>query len=193
MAIIKNLLTKNRRYENSRLVIVGSQSSDQVYYYTEATGNRYYYNLVGGTNSNFDMESATFETFLSFTMSGATTYTFDIVPMTTGNSCFLDFKCVALNQSGSKGYLMKSFGGYRHTGSALSIVGGSIDYSSKTDFTSASASFTASGTSSIQLRVSGQTSETIDWDIHIKYYKGFHDLLTGGGGGDIIYPKPPEQ
>ena len=115
--------------------------------------------------------------------------------METGTSVFLDFKVVGFNSSGSKAYLMKSFGGYRHSGSALTAIGGSITYDTKTDFTSASASFRANATASVQLVVSGQTSETIDWDVHIKYIKGFHDLITsgggGGGGGGPIYPDPP--
>ena len=45
--------------------------------------------------------------------------------------------CTAINSSGSKGYLSKVFGGFRHTGSALTIIGSSIDYQTKTDFTSA--------------------------------------------------------
>ena len=192
MAIIKNLLTRNKHYENARLTIVGSQSSDTVYYYTEASGNRYYFNLLG-TSATASLESATFESFLSFTMSGASTYTFNMVPMEAGTTVFLDFKVVGLNSSGSKGYLMKSFGGYRHTGSALSIIGSTITYDTKTDFTTASASFAANATASVRLVVSGQTSESIDWDVHIKYYKGFHDLITGGSTGPTpIYPKPDD-
>lgn len=192
MAIKKNLLLRNRHYENARLTIVGSQSTDTVYYYTEATGNRYYYNLVSST-ATASMESATFESFLSFTMSGSGTYTFNIVPMEVGTTVFLDFKVVGLNSSGSKGYLMKSFGGYRHTGSALTAIGGSLTYDTKTDFTSASASFTTNGTASVRLVVSGQTSETIDWDVHLKYIKGFHTLSSGASGGPTpIYPKPDD-
>lgn len=195
MAIKKNLLIRNRHYQNARLTIVGSQSTDLIYYYTEATGNRYYYSKLSSTQSMMDMESATFESFLSFTMSGASTYYFNMVPMEAGTSVFLDFKVVGFNSSGSKSYLMKSFGGYRHSGSALTAIGGSITYDTKTDFTTASASFTTIGTASVQLVVSGQTSETIDWDIHIKYIKGFHDLIipSGGGGGipGPIYPTPP--
>lgn len=195
MADKKNLLLRNNHYENVRLTVIGSQSVDRVFYYLEATGNRYYYNIITTTQSNNDMEAATFESFLSFTMSGAQTYYFNIVPMEKGTSVLLDFKVVGINSSASKGYMMKTFGGFRHTGSALSIIGSTLSYETKTDFTSASASFRANATASVQLVVSGQTSETIDWDIHMKYFKGFHDLTStgGGGGGQPIYIKPDPQ
>jgi hypothetical protein len=88
------------------------------------------------------------------------------------------------------------FGGFRHTGTALSIIGGTIDYETKTDFTSAvGVSFSASGTQSVRMVLTGQTSEVIDWDIYVNYTKGYHTLTTGGGGGGgggtPWYPVPP--
>jgi hypothetical protein len=78
----------------------------------------------------------------------------------------------------------------------LSIVGGSIDYQTKTDFTSAlGVSFSASGTQSVKMVLTGQSAETVDWDIYVNYTKGYHSLVTGGGGGggDPWYPVPPER
>jgi hypothetical protein len=49
------------------------------------------------------------------------------------------------------------------------------------------------GTASVRLTLTGQTSETLDWDVYIKYTKGFHTLSGGGSGGGIIYPKYPES
>ncbi len=196
MAIIKNLLTRNNQYSGVRLVIQGSQSSDTHYYYTEAAGDRYYFNQISSTASA-DMEAATFRSFLSFTMSNFQTFTFSLIPMNTGESVMIETRVVGVNSSGSKAYMMRSFGGFRHSGSTLQAVGGSLQYDTKTDFTSASASFTASGTQSIILRVSGQTSETIDWDIHINYTKGFHSLSYAGSTGSQpskpIYPKYPDE
>lgn len=195
MAIIKNLLTRNNQYSGVRLVIQGQQSNNVHYYYTEATGDRYYFNQVSSTASA-DMESATFRSFLSFTMSNFQTFTFSLIPMESGESVMIETKVVGINSSGSKAYMMQSFGGFRHNGSTLQAVGGSLIYDTRTDFTSASASFTASATASIILRVSGQTSETIDWDVHINYTKGFHSLSYAGSTATPpskpIYPKYPD-
>jgi hypothetical protein len=115
--------------------------------------------------------------------------------MGKGDTCFLNMSCSAVNASASKGYLSKVFGGFRHTGTALSIIGGTIDYETKTDFTSAvGVSFSAKGTQSVRMVLTGQTSEVIDWDIYVNYTKGYHTLTTGGGGGGggtPWYPVPP--
>lgn len=191
----KNLLIKNNIYDGVRAVIVASQSGVQNYYYTEARGDRYYYSVTGSTASP-TLETVNFNAYLSFTMSGAVTYELSMIPMGKGDTCFLNMSCSAVNASGSKGYLSKVFGGFRHTGSALSIVGGTIDYQTKTDFTTVGVSFSASGTQSVRMVLTGQTSETVDWDIYVNYTKGYHTLVTGGGGGsgqqaDPWYPVPP--
>jgi hypothetical protein len=190
---IKNLLIKNNTYSGVRAVIQASQSGVNNYYYTEARGDRYYYSVTGSTQSP-TLETVNFNAYLSFTMSNAVTYELQIIPMSKGDTCFLNMSCTAINASGSKGYLSKVFGGFRHTGSALSIIGGSIDYETKTDFTTVGVSFSAFGTQSVRMVLTGQTSEVIDWDIYVNYTKGYHTLTTGGGGGGVPspwYPVPP--
>ena len=188
----KNLLIKNNTYDGVRAVIQASQSGVDNYYYTEARGDRYYYSITGSTQSP-TLETVNFNAYLSFTMSGAVTYEFKMIPMSKGDTCFLNMSCTAVNASGSKGYLSKVFGGFRHTGSALSIIGSSIDYQTKTDFTTVGVSFSASGTQSVRMVLTGQTSEVVDWDIYVNYTKGYHTLTTGGGGGGGTpwYPVPP--
>lgn len=190
----KNLLIKNNTYGGVRAVIQASQSGVSNYYYTEARGDRYYYTVTGSTQSP-TLETVNFNAYLSFTMSGAVTYELQMIPMGKGDTCFLNMSCTAINASGSKGYLSKVFGGFRHTGSALSVIGGSIDYETKTDFTTTGVSFSAYGTQSVRMVLTGQTGEVIDWDIYVNYTKGYHTLTTGGGGGgaEPWYPKPPES
>lgn len=191
----KNLLIKNNTYNGVRAVIQASQSGVTNYYYTEARGDRYYYSITGSTQSP-TLETVNFNAYLSFTMSNAVTYELQMIPMGKGDTCFLNMSCTAINASGSKGYLSKVFGGFRHTGSALSVIGGSIDYETKTDFTTVGVSFSAYGTQSVRMVLTGQTSEVIDWDIYVNYTKGYHTLTTGGGGGGggatPWYPTPPD-
>ena len=197
MAVNKTLLLRNNSYEGARLTIVGSQSGLTNYYYTQANGNRYYYSNIGEGSSQQIMESATFNSFLSFTMSGALTFDFDIIPMETGSTVLVETKAVASNLPGTKGYVMSSFGGFKHNGTSITTIGGSVDYTHKSDFSVGQVytEFVILGTQSIKLRARGQASETIDWDIHIKYTKGFHTLVSSGGSQDnpIFNPPPPLQ
>jgi hypothetical protein len=99
----------------------------------------------------------------------------------------------ALNIDASKGYLLDTFGGFRHNGTSISAIG-SMTYDEKTDFSTLSARFFIIGTQSIGIRCVGQTSQVIDWNIHIQYKKGFHTVIFGPGGGQAqrpIYPPPP--
>lgn len=191
--INKTLLLRNNSYEGARLTIVGSQSGLTNYYYTEANGNRYYYSNIGEGSSQQIMESATFNSFLSFTMSGAVINDFNIIPMESGSTVMVETKAVASNLPGTKGYIMSSFGGFKHNGTSITVIGGPLDYTHKSDFSVGQvyAEFVIIGTQSISLRTRGQVSETIDWDIHIKYTKGFHTLSTGGGTDNPIYTPPP--
>ena len=190
---VKNLLIKNNTYDGVRAVIQASQSGVDNYYYTEARGDRYYYSITGATAAP-RLETVTFDAYLSFTMSGAVTYTLDIIPMSTGETCFLDVQCTAVNSSCSKGYVAKAFGGFRHTGSTLAKIQNQIDIQYHSDFSSGVAmDFSAAGTQSVRMSISGVAGETIDWDIYLKYTKGYHTLTTGGGsgGGTPWYPTPP--
>jgi hypothetical protein len=190
----KSLLIRNNDYKKVRLTIFGDEDGEETQYYTEANGNRYYYTSVGSTASA-QMESATFQSFLSFTMSGTQSYQFTLIPMNPEETVMIETKVIGLNNNGSKGYIMKSFGGFRQNGTSLDIIGPDIDYDTKSDFTSASASFTASGTQSICLCVSGELGEDIEWDVHINYTKGFQSLLSTDPQlrPPPIYPEPPKK
>lgn len=192
MAVVQSLLIRNNLYNGVRLTIVGSQSGDEYFYYSEANGNRYFINEIGGTVSNV-MESADFNSFLSFTQSGTVSTTFELIPMDTGDSCMIETKVFGVNSSGTKSYMMKSFGGYVHNGSSLSLVGSGIQYDTIGNFTTGSASFTQSGTQSICLCVSGETGELVDWDVYIKYSKGFHTLVYSPDRSKVIYPPAPSK
>lgn len=185
-----NLLTKNIPYSGVRAYIQASQSSDINTYYVEGSGQRFYVNELG-SSASAAMESASFVSFMSFTMSGAVTYSVTLIPMSPEETVMINTKVVALNSTGTKGYIADLFGGFRHSGSTLTAIGGSLERTQRTDFTNVSASFTQSATASVNLILVGQTSEIIDWDVHIQYTKGYHTLTTGTSSPTTpIYPKP---
>jgi len=188
------LLFKNIPYDKTRMTIVATQSGVINYYYTEAAGSRFYYTFIGATASP-DLQAASYEGFISFTMSGAVTHEFNICPLLEGETVMFNTEVTALNLDATKGYIMDSFGGYRHNGTLPVVIGGSITYDEKTDFSSISARFFVIGTQSVGLRFVGQVSQEVDWNVHIQYKKGFHSVIYGpGGGGTVqkpIYPPPP--
>lgn len=183
---VKNTLFKWKPYDGVRLTYTTFISGVENTYYAEASGNRYYYSVLGTTAS--DMESASFDSFISVTMSGYKVYTFDAIPMESGETVFLDTTVMGLNSTGSKAFLSRVYGGFRHGGTAISIIGGSLNYTTKKDFSACDFEFFATGTQSVSFNVVGQSSEDIDWDIHIHYTKGFHSISSTASGQKPIYP-----
>jgi len=176
----KNTLFRNKPYDGVRLIYTTFISGVETDYYAEANGNRYYYSILGSTASS-DMEAATFNSFISVTMSNYKVYTFDAIPMEPGDTVLIESKAVALNEPGTKAFICKTFGGYRHSGTEIKEIGGtgSFTYTTQKDFTGCDFQWFPNGTQSINFQVVGQSSETIDWDIHIQYTKGFHSVFTG--------------
>jgi hypothetical protein len=189
-----SILIKNNEYNNVRLQIGGVENGVNKIYYTEATGNRFFFKLLD--NPVPSMESATFQSFLTFTQSGTASHTYTIIPLLPNETVMVETKVVGINDDATKGYMMKSFGGYRHNGTGISTIGSTIDYQVKSDFTTANAFFTISGTQSICLCIQGEAGNLIDWDIHINYTKGFHAI--SGNPEDVcntfdckpVFPKP---
>lgn len=180
-------IVKNKGYDSVRLTISATAGGSASTFYTEAVGYRHFYNPISATVS--DMESVSFNAYLSFTTSNSATYSFTLIPMDYGETAMLETK--VLGYSGNKGFIMNSFGGYKHIGATLSKIG-NIQYTYCTDFTGgATAYFTNFGTSSVNLVIGGESSTTIDWDIHIKYTKGYHSGFSPGGGGGGSIPSKP--
>ena len=112
--------------------------------------------------------------------------------MSDGNSVMIETKVVGVNGDNTSYYMMSSFGGFVNDGTNLTEVG--MNYTTLGNFTTGSASFTQSGTQSVQLCISGETGEDIDWDIHIKYTKGFHTVSSGAPASPpVLYPPAPER
>lgn len=189
------LLFKNKPYDGVRLTIAATQSGVINYFYTEAIGERYYYTFINSTEPP-SLEAATFKAFLSFTQSGISTHEFNIIPIQDGETCMLNIKAIALNASATKAYMMETYGGFRHDGSNIYMIGGTMSYNHRSDYTSAqlTTEVRKSGTQSIVLRCIFSTSDTVNWDIHLDYTKGFHSIIFGPGGDPSsrpIYPPPP--
>jgi hypothetical protein len=184
-----NILFKNKEYDGvrftyTRLAFPSGTVVDTTY--AEGSGNRYYYSILSGTASP-DMEAATFESFISFTMSGAVTHFVDLVPMEPGESVYFDITATATNTGVTGGFFANPRAGYIHTGSEIKPIGGTagITYDIRTDFPTMGIGFIINATASIALGVTCITGQTLDWDIFINYKKGYRAIVTPPG------PTPP--
>ena len=186
----KRLISKVNPFSGVRAVINGTQSGQIQTWYSEGRGDRFYVNEITATASPV-LESATFISYLSFTMSGATTAKFDLIPMTTGESAFIETIIYGQNSGATAGYCERFFAAWRHSGSALTLVGGTVSSTKLSDFTTVGTQWSQTGTQSVNFTVSGQTGQVIDFDVHIRYTKGTHQILTGGGSGGSISPIYP--
>lgn len=162
--------------------------------YAEGSGSRYYYNLLGSTAS--DMEAATFQSFISVTMSGAAAHFIDLVPLEVGELVYLDTKITAVNDSVTKGLIAYTDAAYINTGSLIKPIGGtpSISYGIKKDFMTASVAFIENGTQSVALFIGGEAGENLDWNIFVSYRKSFHSISNPTQSPPLkpIYPKFPD-
>lgn len=183
-----NLLVKQKEYSGVRSLIVATQSGLTSTYFAEGGGQRYYINQISSTASAV-LQAASFETFLSFTMSGTATFSMQMVPMAPGQSVLIDMSVIALNSNGTKGYAEKLMTSYRHSGATLTKIG-QIQSTRISDFSSVYATFSTTGTQSVNLICYGQSGELIDFDIFINYKKSYHAIQNISGGQSItpIYP-----
>lgn len=177
MANINSLIIKNKLYDNTRLTIVGSQSGNSYIHYSEANGTRFYVNQLTATGPA-PLETITFNAYLSFTSSGTQSWNFKLIPVNVGNTVIMQTKILGMKSDGTKAFLMNSFGGWKHSGSTLTTIGGPLTYDYKTDFTGATAYFTASATASIDMIIKGSSGDIIDWDVYIDYTVGYHSLTA---------------
>jgi hypothetical protein len=170
-----SIIFKNKPFDGVRLtydrVIFPGTPLDSVY--AEANGERYYYDILGTTQSS--MEASTFNAFISFTMSGAVTHFINLVPLESGTSVQFDMKVSAVNAAVNKGFIAYPRGGFINNGSAIVPIGGTagLTYDIKKDFTGCDVAFIIN-TDSVAFGVSGQTGEALDWNISISYIKHFN-------------------
>lgn len=191
-----SVLFRNKPFGGVRLSYQTTILGNDVTYFSEGVGNRYYYTLIGSTNSTPQMESSSFQSFLSFTMSNYNVRDFTVIPMLPGEIVFIESTATAVNSDGSKAFLSRCWGGWRHSGTDLKIIGGtsSFTYSVATDFSGVAFDIFNSGTQSITFQFVGQTGETLDWDVYINYTKSFRSLSNPTvNPPKPIYPKPQDS
>jgi hypothetical protein len=191
----KNALFRNLEYDKVRFIYARTafpSGSPVDTNYAEASGNRYYYSILGSSAS--DMEAATFNSFISVTMSGGAAHFIDLVPLLPGELVHLTTTITAVNDSVSKGLIADTNAAYINTGTEIKPIGGtiSISYNIKKDFMTASVAYVDNGTASVGLLIGGELGENLDWNIFVSYKKGFHSISsTSSNPSKPIYPQFP--
>jgi hypothetical protein len=194
--MIKNLLFKNIDYSNVRFIYTRNEypSGTPVdINYSDAAGDRYYYSVLGSSESN--TEAATFKSFISVTMSGSASHSIEIVPIAPGELVHLTTTITAVNASVSKGLIADTNVAYINTGTEIKPIGGtpSIEYNIKKDFMTASVAYVTNATQSISLVINGELGEVLDWNIYFCYKKGFHNISGTVSNPTVIYPDYPSS
>jgi hypothetical protein len=180
-----NILFKNREFDGVRFTYTRADFPsgtivDQTY--SEGSGNRYYFNILGSTASE-QMEAATFQSFISVTMSGAVTHFIELVPMEPGELVYFDMTVTSVNGPVDKGFVANPKGSFIHTGSDILPVGGTagLTYDIRTDFTSVNTAFIINATASVALGITCESGETLDWNLFVDYKKSFHSISSPPG------------
>jgi hypothetical protein len=162
--------------------------------YSEALGNRYYYTLLGTTFST-EMEAATYQSFISATMSGGIAHFVDLVPLLPGELVHLQTRVSAMNASSTKALIATTDAAFINTGSTIKPVGGTaaVTLNIRKDFMTASIYYVANGTQSVTLLLGGEAGEDLDWSIFVEYSKSFHSISSPASPpvSKPIYPTPP--
>lgn len=175
-----NILYRNKPYDGVRLIYdrVAFPTGIQVdTTYSEASGERFYYTLIGTTYST-EMEAATFKSFISATMSGGVAHYVNLVPLLPGELVHLQVRVSAMNASTDKAFLATTDAAFINTGSIIKPVGGTagVQYNIRKDFATASIYYVPNGTQSVLMLLGGEPGEDLDWSMFIEYSKSFHSI-----------------
>jgi hypothetical protein len=175
----KNIIKINK-FTDTRWSVFSEEDGVENKYYSVGEGNRWYSKPLSSTQSG-ELKSADFTSFLSFTMSGTSSYLYELIPLLENETVMVETRVLAINNDNTYGYMAKTFGGYKHTGT-ISTIGPQIDLDVKSDFTYVSCELVP-GTQSIWMQFDGEAGQDLEWNIHLHYTKGFHSP-----SGEIIYP-----
>lgn len=185
-----NLLIRNIGFDQSRILITGSHSGGPDKIWTEGYGRRYYLDQIGTTFSNA-LDASDYNTYLTFTTTSTTMKEFFLTQMNTAETLYVQLTVLALKDDGSAAYGSRWRAFFRRGSGSVTAVGAPYD-DERHDGTmncTISARTTPNG---VYIQFLGVNVHTIDWNVHITYYKGYHHLINPGDIPSPIDPRPPD-
>lgn len=186
-----NLLIRNIGFDESRILITGSYSGGPDKIWTEGYGRRYYLDQIGTTFSN-NLDATEYSAFLTFTTYNTTVKEFFVTQMNAAETLHLDLRVLALKDDGTAAYTCEWQCFYRKgaTGNVVKVGSESVD--EKHDGTMNCDVTSRVVSNGVWLQFTGVNVHTIDWNVHMTYYKGYHRLVDPNAIPSPIDPRPPD-
>lgn len=188
---MSDLLIRNIGFDGTRTLITASSSAGPEKIWTEGTGRRYYLDQLGTTFSSA-VDATEYNTYLTFTTTNTNLKEFFITQMNTGETLHVELTAMAMKDDGSAAYGNQWSQLFRRgsTGSVVQI--GSPVQNEKYDGTMNCDISVRTITNGVYLQFLGPSSHIIDWNIHLRYLKGYHRLVDPGSIPSPIDPRPPD-
>ena len=186
-----NLLIRNIGFDEARILITASHSSGPDKIWTEGYGRRYYLDQIGTTFSN-NLDATEYSNYLTFTTVNTAPKEFFVTQMNTAETMRLELIVLAIKDDGTAGYSNDYMQFYRRGSSGNVVKVGTHTDDEKHDGTMNCDITTRVVSNGVWVKFTGVTSHTIDWNVHLKYYKGYHRLIDPNAIPSPVDPRPPE-
>lgn len=187
---MSDLLIRNIGFDGTRTLITASFSGGPEKIWTEGYGRRYYLDQLGTTFSNA-IDATDYNTYLTFTTYNTDLKEFFLTQMNTGETLYAQLTVLALRDDGGAAYGSRWRAFFRKGTGSVIAVGAAYDDERHDGGMNCtiSARTTSNG---LYLQFLGVNAMTIDWNIHITYYKGYHRLVDPNSVPSPIDPRPPD-
>lgn len=188
---MSDLLIRNIGFDESRTLITASYSGGSDKLWTEGYGRRYYLDQLGTTFSN-NIDATEYSTYLTFTTLNTTMKEFFVTQMNPAETLLIELYVLALKDDGTAGFSSRWRQFFRrgNTGGVANVGNASSDTSFDGSMNCSITARTVTG--GVWLQFLGVNVHTIDWNVHLKYYKGYHKLIDPGSIPSPIDPRPPD-
>lgn len=186
-----NLLIRNIGFDESRILITGSHSSGPDKIWTEGYGRRYYLDQIGTTFSN-NLDATEYNAYLTFTTTNTNIKEFFITQMNNAETLCLELTAMALKDDGTAGFGSRWSQLFRRGASGGVVQIGTPVVTEKHDGTMNCDITVRTVTNGVYLQFTGAAGHTIDWNIYLRYLKGYHRLVDPNSIPSPIDPRPPD-
>jgi hypothetical protein len=188
---MSDLLLRNIGFDGTRTLITASFSGGPEIVWTEGAGRRFYVDKIGSTFSNL-IDAVEYNTYLTFSTYNTTLKEFFITQLNFGETLYIQLTVMSLRDDGSAGYGTRWRAFFRRGASGAAVAIGA-PYDDERHDGGMNCTVTArTQTDGVWIQFLGVNNYTIDWNVHITYYKGYHTLTNPAWIPSPIDPRPPD-
>jgi hypothetical protein len=188
---MSDLLIRNIGFDGTRTLITASFSGGPDKIWTEGTGRRYYLDQLGTTFSNA-VDAVDYNTYLTFTTTNTAPKELFITQMNPAETLCIELTAMALKDDGTAAYGSRWSSLFRKGSTGSPNIIGSPEVVEKHDGTMNCDISYRIVPSGIWLVFTGVNAHIIDWNIYLRYLKGYHRLIDPTNIPSPIDPRPPD-